>query len=201
MQTTLNTEIKRLSFLQSLTERLQPASELLEIGQFALSYLVETMGAAFGDVKVIQGEGKDAQAGILTNEISCEFIATYGTVAVGELESLLDRGIPYGEGLLWKVVETGEPLFIEDYKNHPQAVSAFRHPGIGQLGIFPIPSATGKIIGVLTLESRTAQKLQEAPQQDMLLAACRTLGVAIERAQAQEHLKRVNEDLERGLSA
>jgi len=197
MQTTLNTEIKRLSFLQSLTERLQPASELLEIGQFALSYLVETMGAAFGDVKVIQGEGKDAQAGILTNEISCEFIATYGTVAVGEMESLLKRGIPYGEGLLWQVVETGEPLFIEDYKNHPQAVPSFRHPGIGQLGIFPIPSATGKIIGVLTLESRTAQKLQEAPQQDMLLAACRTLGVAIERAQAQEHLKRVNEDLER----
>jgi K+-sensing histidine kinase KdpD len=62
---------------------------------------------------------------------------------------------------------------------------------------FPIPSATGKIIGVLTLESRSQQKLQEAPQQDILLAACRTLGVAIERAQAQEHLRRANEDLER----
>jgi signal transduction histidine kinase/CheY-like chemotaxis protein len=31
----------------------------------------------------------------------------------------------------------------------------------------------------------------------MLLAACRTLGVAIERAQAQEHLRRANENLER----
>lgn len=197
MQTSLNAEIKRLRFLQDLTERLQPARELWEIGQFALSYLVEAMGAAFGDVKVISGEGKDSWANMLTNEISAQFIATYGTVAVSEMESLLNQGIPYGQGLLWQVVETGKPLFVDDYKNHPQAVPAFRHPGIGQLGIFPIPSASGKIIGVLTLESRSGQKLQEAPQQDMLLAACRTLGFAIERAQDQEHLRRANENLER----
>ncbi len=197
MQTSLNAEIKRLRFLQDLTERLQPARELWEIGQFALSYLVEAMGAAFGDVKVISGEGKDSWANMLTNKISAQFIATYGTVAVSEMQSLLNQGIPYGQGLLWQVVETGKPMFVDDYKNHPQAVSAFRHPGIGQLGIFPIPSATGKIIGVLTLESRSGQKLQEAPQQDMLLAACRTLGFAIERAQDQEHLRRANENLER----
>jgi signal transduction histidine kinase/ActR/RegA family two-component response regulator len=113
------------------------------------------------------------------------------------MEALLNQGIPYGQGILWQVVATGSPLFVEDYKNHPQAVDAFRHPGIGQLGMFPIPSASGKIIGILTLESRSEQKLQEAPQQDMLLAACRTLGVAIERAQAQEHLRRANEELER----
>lgn len=198
MQSSLNAEIKRLRFLQGLTERLQPAGELWEIGEFALAYLVETTGAAFGDVKVIAGEGKEARAGTLTNRVSSQFIASYGTPAISEIEALLKGGIPYGQGLLWQVVESGLPLFVEDYKNHPQAVDAFRHPGIGQLGIFPIPSATGKIIGVLTLESRCShQKLQETPQQDMLLAACRTLGVAIERAQAQEHLRRANEDLER----
>jgi signal transduction histidine kinase/DNA-binding NarL/FixJ family response regulator len=197
MQSSLNDEIKRLRFLQGLTEKLQPASDLTEIGKFALSYLVETMGAAFGDVKVISGHGKEARAGVVTNEISSEFLATYGTLAVSEMEAVLKQGIPYGQGLLWQVVETGSPLFVEDYKNHPQAVAGFRHPGIGQLGIFPIPSANGKIIGVLTLESRSGKKLQDAPQQDMLLAACRTLGVAIERAQAQENLRRANEDLER----
>jgi len=197
MQASLNAEIKRLRFLQGLTERLQPAVELHEIGQFALAYLVETTGAAFGDVKVISGEGKDARAGVLTNDVSSQFIASYGTLAVQEMESTLKQGIPYGQGLLWQVVDSGKPLFVDDYKNHPLAVAAFCHPGIGQLGIYPIPSATGKIIGILTLESRSLQKLQEAPQQDMLLAACRTLGVAIERAQAQEHLRRANEKLER----
>ncbi|HBB30296.1 MAG TPA: histidine kinase [Cyanobacteria bacterium UBA8803] len=197
MQTSLNAEIQRLRFLQGLTERLQPATELGEIGQFALTYLVQTTGAAFGDVKVITGEGKDARAGVVTNKISTQFIATYGTLAVKEMEAVLAQGIPYGQGLLWQVVETGQPLFVEDYKNHPQAIPAFCQAGVGQLGIFPIPSGTGKIIGILTLESRCGQKLQELPQQDMLLAACRTLGVAIERAQAQEHLRQVNEHLER----
>ncbi|MBE9124664.1 response regulator [Coleofasciculus sp. LEGE 07092] len=197
MQTSLNSEVKRLRFLQGLTERLQPAGELWEIGQFALTYLVQTTGAAFGDVKVIAGEGKEARAGVVTNKVSTQFIATYGTMAVSEMEAVLKQGIPYGQGLLWQVVETGEPLFVEDYKNHPQAVAAFRHAGVSQLGIFPIPGATGKIIGVLTLESRDGKTLQELPQQDMLLAACRTLGVAIERAQAQERLRQANEDLER----
>jgi two-component system, sensor histidine kinase len=196
-QSSLNAEIKRLKFLQGLTERLQPATKLSEIGEFALAYLVEAMGAAFGDVKVIRGEGRSSHAEVLTNKISAQFIATYGSAVVSEMEELLHQGIPYGQGLLWQVVESGLPLFVDDYKNHPKAVSAFRHPGIGQLGIFPIPSAIGKIIGVLTLESRTQQKLQEAPQDDMLLAACRALGIAIERAQAQEHLSQVNEDLER----
>ena len=112
------------------------------------------------------------------------------------METLLNKGIPYGQGLLWQVVTTGNPLFVDDYKNHPSAVPAFRHPGIGDLGIFPIPAANGKIIGVLTLESRSAQKLQDAPQQNMLLAACRVMGVAIERAQDQIRLSQVNQDLE-----
>ncbi|MBD2183883.1 hybrid sensor histidine kinase/response regulator [Aerosakkonema funiforme] len=197
IQANLNAEVRRLAFLLSLTERLQPATELREIGQFALSYLVEVMGAAFGDVKVITGEGIDRQAAIFTNQISGQFIATYGEVAVAEMRALLDRGVPYGQGLLWEVVETGKPIFVEDYYKHPKALAGFRHPAIGQLGIFPIPAADGTIIGVLTLESRSLQKLQEAPQQDMLMAACRTLGVAIERAQAEERLRQINEDLER----
>lgn len=196
-QDSLNAEVRRLRFLLGLMERLQASVDVREIGQFALSYLVEAMNAAFGDVKTISGEGTERYAGMLTNKISSQFIATYGEPAVKEMQGLLNQGIPYGQGLLWEVVATGKPLFIEDYYKHPKAVPGFRHPAIGQLGIFPIPSNTGGIIGVLTLESRTLEKLQDAPQQDMLLAACRTLGVAIERARAEERLRQINKDLER----
>lgn len=192
----LNAQVKQQTFILGLMERLQPASELQEIGEFALSYLVEAMGAAFGDIKVITGEGFDAVARVLTNQVNAKFIAICGEVVVGEMEDLLGTGIPYGQGLLWQVVTTGKPLFIDDYKNHPSAVPAFRHPGIGDLGIFPIPAANGNIIGVLTLESRSSRSLQDAPQQDMLLAACRIMGVAIERAQNQVRLYEINQDLE-----
>lgn len=196
-QANLNAEVRRLRFLLGLTERLQTSESLRDIGQFALSYLVQAMNAAFGDVKVINGDGFSRHANTLTNKISSQFIATYGEPATAEMQEVLNQGIPYGQGLLWQVVETGKPLFVEDYANHPKAVPGFRHPGIGQLGIFPIPATDGTIIGILTLESRTLQKLQEAPQQDMLLAACRTLGVAIERAQSQKRLQQINEELER----
>ncbi len=190
----INRELRRLTFLLGLTERLQPARELQEIGQFALSYLIETTNASFGDVKVITGEGENRKAGLLVNQVTSEFIASYGD-AIPEMEQLMEEGIPYGQGLLWEVVETGKPLFIDDYANHPQAVSAFRHPSIGQLGLFPIPGNNGEIIGVLTLESRSENRLKSQVQEDMVVAACRTLGVAIERANAEQHLRQVNEEL------
>ncbi|GGA19681.1 ATP-binding protein [Okeania sp. KiyG1] len=196
-QNSLNAELRRLRFLLGLNERLQYSDSLREIAQFALNYLVEVMNAAFGDVKVISGEGENRQAGPISNQITSQFIATYGEPAVMEMEGLLKQGIPYGQGLLWQVVESGEPMYVEDYASHPQAIPGFCNPAIGQLGIFPIPATDGTIIGVLTLESRNLQKLQEAPQEDMLFAACRTLGVAIERAQSQEHLRQINEELER----
>lgn len=196
-QQQLTSEVRRLSFLLGLTERLQTSDNLREVGRFALNYLVSAMGAAFGDVKVISGEGDRRYASTLINRISGRFIATYGTPAVADMQSVLDEGIPHGQGRLWEVVESGKPLFIKDYGSHPQAVLGFRNSAIGQLGIFPIPSADGSIIGVLTLESRRLENLQEAPQQDMLLAACRTLGAAIERAQNQIRLNRINQDLER----
>ncbi len=95
------------------------------------------------------------------------------------------------------MVETGEPVFIENYSQHPKSVPRFRYPGLGRLGIFPIPATNGNIIGVLTLESRDLDRLQEYPQRDMLNAACRTLGASIERVQAQASLQQINEDLER----
>ncbi|WP_293132006.1 ATP-binding protein [Okeania sp. SIO3I5] len=196
-QANLNAELRRLRFLLGLNERLQYSDSLREIAQFALNYLVEVMNAAFGDVKVINGEGKNRQAGPISNQINSEFIATYGKPAVADMENLLKKGISYGQGLLWQVVETGEPMYVENYASHPNSIPGFRYPAIGQLGIFPIPATDGTIIGILTLESRDVQKLQEAAQKDMLFAACRTLGVAIERAQSQERLRQINEELER----
>lgn len=196
-QSSLNEEVRRLRFLLGLNERLQNSDNVEEIGQFALKYLVKETKAAFGDVKVITGEGKKRQASALTNQVSTQFIATYGEPVILAMEDILRKGIPYNQGLLWQVVETGEPLFVEDYDRHPKALAQFRYPGVGQVGLFPIPGVNGKIIGILTLESRNLEKLQATPHQDMLLAACRTLGVAIERVQSQQHLRQINEELER----
>jgi two-component system NtrC family sensor kinase len=194
-QQQVNVEVERLSFLLGLTEYLQSSTDLREIAQFALVYLVQATNCAFGDIKIIYGIAEQRQACTLTNQISGKFIATYGEPAVAEMEVFLRQGIPYGEGLLWQVVETGCPVFVEDYANHPKAIAAFRHPSIKRLGIFPISTPDGTVIGVLTLESRL-KSVQESPQQDLLLAACRILGVRIERAKDRERLAQANAELE-----
>ena len=79
-------EIRRLSFLLGLAERLQSVNSVKEIGQYALKYLVENMGAAFGDIKLISGQGDRREANMLTNGMSSEFIATHGQPAVDEME-------------------------------------------------------------------------------------------------------------------
>lgn len=196
----LNAEVERLSFLLGLTERLQSSTDLREIAQFALDYLVQATSCAFGDVKVVRGTEEGAKAFPLVNHISGEFVATYGQPVATEMEAVLRQGQPQGQGLLWQVVATGEPLFAEDYANHPDAVPALRHPGIGQIGVFPIPASDGSIIGVLTLESRNLQRIRSLPQQDLILAACRILGVRIEQAQAQEQLMQQTQQLEQALS-
>ena len=195
-----NAEVERLSFLLGLTERLQTSTQLREIAQFALDYLVQATGCAFGDVKVVQGEGAEAAGFPIVNHIGGEFVATYGQPVAKEMEEALNRGQPRGQGLFWQAIETGETLFVEDYASHPNAVPALRHPGIGQIGIFPIPASDGSIIGVLTLESRNFQKIQALPQQDLILAACRIMGVRIEQAQAQEQLQQRTQQLEQALS-
>lgn len=194
-----NAEVERLSFLLGLTERLQTSTQLREIAQFALDYLVQATGCAFGDVKVVQGHGPEATGFPIVNQISGEFVATHGQPVAQEMEEALNRGQPRGQGLFWQVIETGETLFVEDYANHPNAIPALRHPGIGQIGIFPIPASDGSIIGVLTMESRNLQKIQALPQQDLILAACRIMGVRIEQAQAQEQLQQRTEQLEQAL--
>uniref|UniRef100_A0ACD5GZ94 PAS-domain containing protein n=1 Tax=Desertifilum tharense IPPAS B-1220 TaxID=1781255 RepID=A0ACD5GZ94_9CYAN len=45
IQHNLNAEVQRLSFLLGLTERLQASQSLQDIGQFALSYLINAMNA------------------------------------------------------------------------------------------------------------------------------------------------------------
>jgi len=186
----LTSEVTRLTFLLDLTKHLQASEDLREIGQFVLTYLVKAMKADWGDIKVIHSEGSSRHAKTLITEVTAEFIATYGEPAVAEMQRTLLQGIPYGQGLIWQVVETGIPRFVENYATHPNIVPAFRHPAISHLGIFPIPSASGQIIGLLTLESRNLKKLQQMSHQDMLLATCQMLGAAIERNQAKGALVR-----------
>lgn len=183
------TEANGLEFLLGLSERLQGVEGIQEIAQYVLNYLVRAVNAAFGDVKLIAGAGEQRRATPVSSQVSSQFIATYGEPAIVDLQAVLNQGIPYGQGLLWQVVVTGEPLFIDDYANHLTAISDLRHPGVGQLSIFPIPTKDGTVVGVLTLDSRHQSITPNSPQYHTAMAACRMIGAVIERQQTEDALR------------
>lgn len=189
-------EVQRLTFLLELTQHLQQEAEVGAIAQFALNYLVSHTGAAFGDVKVVQRTADTVTAQPLVNHLAAEFVAHVGQPVAAEMTAVLAQGVAAGAGVCWEVIETGQPLFIADYAQHPQALPALRHPGIGQLGIFPIPASTGEILGVLTLELRDGPNRRPIPQQEMILAACQILGARLAQAQAQAALATQTQQLE-----
>jgi PAS domain S-box-containing protein len=178
-----------IPFLLELTERLT-VDNLQDVGRFALQYLVQATGADFGDIKLIQETEANPAAVPILHEVSARFIATWGEPLIAELQTVVEQPVPFGQGVLWQVVETGEPVFVEDYASHPNAIDQFRPLNLGHLGIFPIRNLDRKVIGVLTLECRSIESASRFPSYDMVMAACRVMGTVVDRKQREtEHQK------------
>ena len=192
----LESEVERLSFLLGLTERLQTSTNLNEIAEFAIQHLVETTNSTYGDVKVINSIDENSLACPVGSELSAELVAAYGKPNPAEIDAEINQDISNSEGMLWQVVKTGRPIFVKDDASKSNSVATFGQPEINRIGIFPISATNGNAIGVLTLNSHNFSPIKDSPQQDLILAACRILGVRIERTKAQEHLLKANKELE-----
>lgn len=191
----LQAEVERLSFLLGLTERLQSSSNLQEIAEFSLQYLVSATDSTLGAVQVIRGIDENCQACPLAENISAECVACYGE-STPEIALASETEIPKGKGLLWEVVETGKPLLVS-YSPIPRNSVAELRGTTSQIGFFPLPATDGTVLGILTLRAQNSPLLQNTSQQDLLLAACRILGTRIERVKAQECLRQTNANLEK----
>ncbi len=190
-----NAELRWLPFLLKLTEHLTTGT-LQEVGKLALDYLVEATGASFGDIKLIAGLGENLQAAPILHNVSAKFIAIHGEPALSDLRISVGECISYGRGLLWQAVETRQPVFVEDYSNHPGAIERFRHLGIGGLVIFPICAVDGSVVGVLTLEAPSIQELQSSRNSSVIMATCRIVGSIMDRERIEQELRLAEEQLQ-----
>lgn len=195
-QKELNDEVERLSFLLGVTERLQSTSDVYEIANFALTYLVEATHAAFGDVKVIERDAENCRSCWLTNYVSAQVIANYGEKVVTEILTALQKSAAQDRELLGQVVQTGTTLVIEDYASHLECSIDGCELPLGQIIMFPIPATDGSVLAVMTLHSNHPEPIQNSRIKEMVLAACRILGVRLEQAESREELRQANIQLE-----
>ena len=101
-----------------------------------------------------------------------------------------------GVGLVGRVWQSGEPLWISDFYNDPRVVqkTLARESGMRSVFVFPVVAA-GRTVGVLAFFSRESRHPDER-----LMAATRMIGSEVgqflQRMQAEDHVRKLNAELE-----
>jgi diguanylate cyclase (GGDEF)-like protein len=158
-QLTQLSERSEIQFLNQLSASLDSATTPQGVAERALALLVEALGMEQGWLWMQQGTRMVA-------------LASYG----GETEM---SEITYGQGLVWEVYRTGRPVYTENYGESPQAIPEFRQTFGGVVAHpVPLPNQERPRV-VLSLQQKSPRLWREA-EQDLLAAACRTLGLALD---------------------
>ncbi|PZA08465.1 MULTISPECIES: diguanylate cyclase [unclassified Meiothermus] len=152
-------ERAELQFLNQLSASLDSASTPSGVAERALALLAQALGVDQGRLWMQQGS---------------RMVAVAGFGGVDEAEE-----IPYGQGLVWQVYATGRPIYAQNYGDVPQALPRFRE-AIGGVVVHPVllPNQERPRL-VLSLYQGSPRRWRES-EQDLLAAACRTLGLALE---------------------
>ena len=116
-------------------------------------------------------------------------LAALGAEEAG-LQAVLQAGLPYGEGLVWKVYHESIPIFTGRYAELPEGIGALRALDWRTFVAHPIPllgSRRSRL--VLVLGQRLPRPWRRA-EKDLLAAAAQTVGLGLERAlEAERHAR------------
>jgi len=86
-----------------------------------------------------------------------------------------------GIGAVWELIDTGEPLLINDYPAHPRAIPALLAQGVCAVVAVPV-RAGNRTLGVLNLYSRRPGRRFSHRDLQLLETVARQAGVALENA-------------------
>lgn len=164
-QLTQLSERGELQFLNQLSTSLDSATTPVGVAERALALLVGALGLEQGWLWMQQGTRMVA-------------LAVYGG------ETPLTE-IPYAQGLVWEVYHTGRPTYAQDYSENPRAIPEFRQAFGGVVAHPVFLSNQERPRVVLSLQQKSPRMWREA-EQDLLAAACRTLGLALDGALAAQ---------------
>jgi GAF domain-containing protein/CheY-like chemotaxis protein len=97
-----------------------------------------------------------------------------------------------GEGATGKVALSGEPIFIEDYPNYPEAVPLAIEEGLKTLAVIPLKSR-GKVFGTLNIARKEFYRFTTFDK-DLYNSIGQIISSAMERASLYtENVKRLEE--------
>lgn len=103
-------------------------------------------------------------------------------------QELADVSVPKGQGAAGQVIETGQPVIIDDYQAYPSAIPAFVEARLTSVVTVPIVSGD-RVFGALSLVSTEKGKRFTKRDVAILAGIGRQTGIAIENARLYENMR------------
>jgi signal transduction histidine kinase len=171
----LGRERDRLSVLFDLASAVQRSTTVNDVVETALSGLRDTLLFPIGVFSLIVPEG-DALIGL----------GGYGDAEPGGFSGRIPL-TPERPTVPFRVLESGQPLIVNDVEEEPEGPSKdrFRQLGARSFGVFPMRSA-GKTIGVMSVASRDASRRIEFDDVETLQSLADFVGVALEQRRSAD---------------
>ncbi len=169
---------QELSILNAISQTVNQSIDLDEILNKSLDKMMEMIGVNSVGVHLIDKR---------TDEVV--FVAQRG-VSKRLLEGI--KRLKFGEGITGKVAVTGESMFIEDYPNHPEALSLLVEEGLKFLAVIPLKSRE-RIYGTLNIARKESPKVTPF-EKNLFNSIGQIISGAMERAFLYtENVKRLEE--------
>lgn len=171
---------KRLAAINQISSAIAQSLELKEVLRIAINNVVDVMQV-------------DASLIFLLNDDTAELELSAHSDLSEEFVHGVDR-LKIGEGFNGRVVQTGEPLFVEDVSKDPrltrEVVSKY---GIHSVLVVPL-SCRGRVNGTLNIAMYT-YRLFSQDEIEILSAVGNQIGVAVENARLYKKLQVETEQL------
>ncbi len=167
-----------LSILNTLTQTVNQSIDVDEILNSSLDKIVEISGVKSAGVYLFEDK---------TGEII--FTASRGFSKSFQRES---KRIKQNKGLIEKAILSGEPIFIEDYPNNPEASQGGIKEGIKALAIIPLKSRD-KVYGTLSIVKKEFSEITPL-ERSLFNSVGQIISGGLERAYLySENLRRLEE--------
>jgi signal transduction histidine kinase/ActR/RegA family two-component response regulator len=135
---------QELSILNAISQTVNQSIDLDEILNKSLDKMMEIIGVRSAGIYLLDEK---------TNDLV--FVAHRGFSKIF-LKGM--KRIKVAEGIAGKVALSGEPIFIEDYPSHPEALPLAIEEGLKSLAVIPLKSRD-KIYGTLNIARKEISKL------------------------------------------
>lgn len=164
--------LRREQNINEFAHAINSTLDLPNILEIVTKLTVDLVGAETGTISIMSDDGQE-----LTNVYNFNEDPT------------LNAFVPTGQGLTWQVYETGRPVILDEYSEHPRALPEWAKSGMRAFMCVPI-NIGSKRIGALALYNRTPGKKFTQRDLSMIEVIAQEIGVAIQNARLFEALQK-----------